>query len=148
MTFAAFENSPPLAYSGDPIWNVRMFRMAAYLGGRCATDVAQMGPRISLRQADQLVRAVGSIAANIAEGYSRSGQAEQLRFYTCALGSLREALTWIGTLGAAPWDPREEYQDLLVQVRRQLLTAIKTMRPLAYEKPKGRRVQRPHRDQS
>lgn len=148
MTFAAFENLPPFAYSGDPIWNIRMFRMAAYLGGRCATDVAQMGPRISLRQADQLVRAVGSIAANIAEGYSRSGQAEQFRFYTYALGSLREALTWIGTLGAAPWDPREEYQDLLVQVRRQLLTAIKTMRPLAYEKPKGRRLQRPRPDQS
>lgn len=148
LSFPAFESAPPDSLEGDPIWNLRMFRMASYLGGRCASDVARLGPRISLRQADQLVRAVGSVAANLAEGYSRSGQAEQLRFYTYALGSVREALAWIDTLGSGPWEPRAEYQDLLVQIRRQLLTAIKRMRPLAYEKPKGRRVRRPNEEQS
>ncbi|MBW7934150.1 MAG: four helix bundle protein [Gemmatimonadaceae bacterium] len=143
LSFADFELRPPDALDGDPIWNVRMFRMATYLAGRCSSDVARLGPRISLHQADQFVRAVGSVAANIAEGYSRSGQAEPLRFYTFALGSTREALSWIDTMGDAPWEPRREYQDLLVQIRRQLLTACRRMRPLAYRKPKGRHLRRP-----
>jgi four helix bundle protein len=143
LSFADFEQRPPDALDGDPIWNVRMYRMAVYLAGRCSSDVARLGPRISLHQADQFVRAVGSVAANLAEGYSRSGYAEQLRFYTYALGSAREALSWIDTLGDAPWDSRGDYQDLLVQIRRQLLTACRRMRPLAYEKPKGRHLRRP-----
>ncbi len=148
LSFDEFERRPPDALDGDPIWNTRMFRMATYLAGRCATDAARLGPRISLGQADQFIRAVGSISANIAEGYSRAGPAERLRFYAYALGSAREALSWIDTLSDATWAPRAEYQDLLVQIRRQLLTAIKHMRPQKYETPKGRQIRRPPTDQS
>jgi len=120
-----------------------MFRMASYLGGRCAGDVAQLGTRVSLFLASQFTRAVGSVTAHIAEGYSRGPTGDRLRFYTCALGSVREALTWIDALGDAPWPPRAEYRDLLVQIRRQLLTAIKTMRPLTYQKQTGPRKHGP-----
>ncbi len=105
-----------------------MYRMAAYLSARCASDAACLGTQVSLDVARQLVRAVSSVTANIAEGCSRNGTADRLRFYTYALGSVREALAWIDALGAAPWPPRDDYRDLLVQIRRQLLVAIKSMR--------------------
>ncbi len=143
LSFEAYETSAPDSYAGDPIWRTRMFRMASYLGGRCAGDVAQLGTRVSLFLASQFTRAIGSVTANIAEGYSRGPTGDRLRFYTYALGSVREALTWIDTLGEAPWPPRAEYRDLLVQIRRQLLTAIKTMRPLTYQKQTGPRSRGP-----
>jgi four helix bundle protein len=43
---------------------------------------------------DQLYRAIGSISANVAEGYSRRSSRDQARFYEYALGSAREARIW------------------------------------------------------
>ncbi|MDQ8153214.1 MAG: four helix bundle protein [Gemmatimonadota bacterium] len=137
LDFASYEAAPPAAYDGDPIWRTRMFRMATFLSSRCSTDAARLGTRVSLDTAHQFVRAVSSVAANIAEGYSRGGTADRLRFYTYALGSVREALAWMDALGDAPWEPREVYRDLLVQIRRQLLTAIKSMRPTLGEARRG-----------
>lgn len=143
LDFAAFEAMPPESITGDPLWRTRMFRMAAYLGARCSTDVAHLGARVSLQVTHQFVRTISSISANIAEGYSRGGTADRVRFYTYALGSTREALAWLDALGRAPWAPRSEYVDLLVQIRRQLLTAIKSMRPASGEKRMGARKQAP-----
>jgi four helix bundle protein len=39
---------------------------------------------------DQLYRALGSISANAAEGYSRGTGKDRARFYEYALGSVRE----------------------------------------------------------
>jgi four helix bundle protein len=143
LDFTAFEASPPVQYAGDPIWNTRMFRMAAYLGARCTSDVARLGPLVTLQVAHQFARAVASIEANLAEGFSRSGSGDQLRFYTYALGSAREALAWIGTLDEPEWPPRTVYVDLLVQIRRQLLTAIRRMRLASAEMQMGRPHGRP-----
>ena len=43
---------------------------------------------------DQLYRAVGSISANIAEGYSRVSGKDRAHYYQYALGSTREARDW------------------------------------------------------
>ncbi len=149
LDFDAFEASPPSQYLGDPIWNTRMFRMAVFLASRCAGDVARLGPRVSLHVTQQFVRAVASIEANIVEGYSRNGTADQARFYAYALGSSREALAWIDALGDAAWMPRAQYMDLLVQIRRQLLTALRRMRIATAEmqkgRPQGRPIPYPHR---
>lgn len=143
LDFAAYEASPPETLAGDPLWRTRMFRMASYLGARCSTDVAHLGARVSLQVSHQFVRAIASISANIAEGYSRGGTADRVRFYTYALGSTREALAWLEALGRAPWAPRSEYVDLLVQIRRQLLTAIKSLRPATGERHMGARKHAP-----
>ncbi|MBI2408892.1 MAG: four helix bundle protein [Gemmatimonadetes bacterium] len=120
-----------------------MFRMASYLSARCATDASLLGSRVSLQVSQQFVRAVASIAANLAEGYSRGATHDRARFYTYALGSLRETLAWIDALGETPWAPRAEYRDLLIQIRRQLLTAIKAMRPMMGERSATRGARRP-----
>lgn len=41
----------------------------------------------------QIRRSATSVAANIAEGFSRSGQKDKIRFYHIALGSLTETLS-------------------------------------------------------
>jgi four helix bundle protein len=44
--------------------------------------------------AGQLYRSIGSIAANLAEGYSRSSGKDRVRLLEYALGSARESLVW------------------------------------------------------
>ena len=74
---------------------------------------------------DQLNRALGSISANIAEGYSRSSVKDQARFYEYALGSARESRDWYykarHVLGEAITGDRLE---LLTRVIRLLLVII------------------------
>lgn len=139
LSFDQWDVVTPVVHRGDPLWNVRMFRMATYLAGRARSDTARLGRQASLGQADQLVRAVGSIAANIAEGYSRDTPQDRRRFYVYALGSTREALTWIGGMGPAVTPSFAEYEDLLVQIRRQLLTTLKRIGRPAVIKQSGPR---------
>ncbi len=47
------------------------------------------------RLKDQLLGAAGSVIANIAEGYGRSGHLDFARFLDIASGSLRETEEWI-----------------------------------------------------
>ena len=43
---------------------------------------------------DQLYRSIGSVSANLAEGYSRGTNRDRARFYEYALGSAREGRDW------------------------------------------------------
>lgn len=72
----------------------------------------------------QLVRAVGSIAANVAEGYSRTGTADRRKFYEYALGSAREAEVWYATAGIQEAKSADA-RALLTSIRRLLLVMIK-----------------------
>ena len=44
--------------------------------------------------ADQLHRSLGSISANLTEGYSRSKGLDRARFFEFSLGSARESRDW------------------------------------------------------
>jgi four helix bundle protein len=82
-------------------------------------------PRLYEPISRQLFRAVGSIAANMAEGYSRSTGLDRARFLEYALGSVRESLVWYHAareaVGVAVADDRAAR---LVELRRLLLTSI------------------------
>jgi four helix bundle protein len=56
----------------------------------------------------QLVRAMDSVAANIAEATGRGSLRDQARFYVIARGSLREVQHWL---------VRAEARDLVVPAR-------------------------------
>jgi four helix bundle protein len=79
--------------------------------------------------ADQLYRAIGSVAANIAEGYSHRSGRNQARFYEYALGSAREARGWYyqgrHLLGETVTAHRLQ---LLTEIIRQLLAIIPAQR--------------------
>ena len=78
---------------------------------------------------NQLFRAVGSIGASIAQGYSRQSGRDQARFYEYALGPAREARGWYCQ---GRHDLREEVVihriGLLVQIIRPLLVIIPAQR--------------------
>jgi four helix bundle protein len=95
MTYEQWLESVPHEITGDPLWRTEVYRLSLFavdLAWPDATKLIQDKRTISL--ADQLSRAVGSISANIAEGYSRQSGKDEARFYEYALGSAREARNW------------------------------------------------------
>lgn len=95
MTYEEWLQSVPSEITADPLWQMRVYRLALFAADLGWYDVSVLAEDARMRSlADQLYRALGSIAANIAEGYSRRSGKERARFYEYALGSAREARTW------------------------------------------------------
>ena len=61
--------------------------------GWCDTS-KRVSDKRTVSLSDQLYRAIGSISANISEGYSRGTGKDRARFYEYSLGSAREARGW------------------------------------------------------
>ncbi len=116
----------PAALRDSPVWKVRAYQIGAFTAAAAATDAieAERRPRFA-HVAPQLVRAAGSIAANIAEGYSRQSHRERIKYYEYALGSAREASSWYSlispTLTPGPLEQRLTY---LARVSQLLLKMI------------------------
>lgn len=124
--FAHFEKTPPPDLFGDPIWRLPAYRIALFLSDVARLDVSKMlRASAPAHIAGQLERAIDSIGANIAEGYSRYSGRERARFYEIALGSAREAREWYrrstNWLGA---EVTLERAQLLNRVIRILLVAV------------------------
>ena len=80
----------PEAIVQDVLWKVEAYRLSMFLADVTWKDVSKLVThRRTVGLSDQLYRSVGSISANIAEGYSR--RRDQARFYEYALGSARES---------------------------------------------------------
>src|SRR5690349_21830376 len=79
----------------DPLYGLRAFEFARRAVERGTEDAQTLARRAATRLvAGQLLRSLGSITANIAEGYGRGTGADRARFYEYALGSAREAREW------------------------------------------------------
>ena len=86
MTYTEWEQTVPQTITGDPLWGMKVYRLALFLGAIAWQDVTKLlQDKRTIALADQLYRAVGSIGANIAEGYGRGSQRDQVRFYYQAL---------------------------------------------------------------
>jgi len=95
VTFEEWLASVPPEITEDPLWRMEVYRLAVFVGDLAWQDVTKLiRDRRTLGLSDQLYRAVGSIGANIAEGYSHQSGKDQARFYEYALGSTREARGW------------------------------------------------------
>ena len=111
--------------TGDPLWSMQAYRLGMY-AIVCHNRDRRSFPSLATSPAlDQATRAIGSVAANIAEGYSRSGLADRNRFYGYALGSAREAIAWYDTLRSEIGEVATARQGTLIQVRRLLLTILR-----------------------
>jgi four helix bundle protein len=107
----------PNEITADSLWRVEAY----------ATLLAQDQRTYSL--SNQLYRALGSISANLAEGYSRGTGKDRARFYEYALGSARESRDWY--FKARPvLGPRSTNDRivLLTQITRLLLTMTRNQR--------------------
>jgi four helix bundle protein len=120
----------------DAVWKLPVYRLALYAVYVAWPDVAAMARLPVTRPiAGQLYRGLGSIGANVAEGYSRSSGRDRTRLYEYALGSARECVVWYRAgapvLGEAVVDARHA---MLQQIIRMLLYAVprereRTIRP-------------------
>jgi four helix bundle protein len=69
-----------------------VIRLSDFLAERIHKSVSEWPLTDKRTLGDQLVRAVDSISANIAEGYVRMHSKERLHFYSIARGSLEESI--------------------------------------------------------
>jgi four helix bundle protein len=76
-----------------------------------------MKDRRTIALSDQLYRSLGSISANLAEGYSRGTGKDRARFYEYGSGSARESRDWY-------YKSRHVLGEVVTQHRLQLLTQI------------------------
>jgi four helix bundle protein len=130
MNFEEWLKSVPEKMTGDSLWKMEAYRVALFatdLGWRDVTKLAE--DRRTLDIAGQHYRALGSVEANISEGYSRGSGRDCARFYEYALGSARESRGWyykgryvLGEVVAA------HRIDLLTQIVCLLLTMVPDQR--------------------
>ena len=118
MTYDEWEQTVPEVIKADSLWNMAAYRLALFstdLGWHDATKLAKDHRTIGL--SDQLYRALGSVSANLAEGYSRGTGRDRAHFYEYALGSARESRDWY-------FKSRHILDESVVQHRLQLLTEV------------------------
>jgi len=130
MDFQEWEQSVPQTITGDALWTVQVYRLALFAADLGWNDVTKlMRDRRTLSLSDQLYKALGSISANIAEGYSRGSSKDRAHFYEYSLGSARESRDWYykgrHVLGEEVTTHR---LHLLTQIIRLLLTMIPQQR--------------------
>jgi four helix bundle protein len=130
MTYEEWVAGVPVVLTGDPLWRMEVYRLGLFAADLAWHDVCKLvQDRRTISLADQQFRVVGSVHANISEGYSHRSGKDQARFYEYALGSGREARGWY-------WQGRHvltpevsmHRMRLLTGVARWLLTMIPTER--------------------
>ena len=109
--------------------------MKAYRLALLATELVWWDTRKLLQvrglrsTADQVFRAIGSIGANLAEGYSRGTGRDRARFYEYALSSAREARHWYFSAHHALSEAVTNHRlELLTHMIRLLLSMIPQQR--------------------
>ena len=79
--FAEWEATVPPSYRRDPIWRTPAYRYALWLSDLVKRDAKLLRADPDMRNnVDQIVSAVESISANLAEGYGRSTGPERARW--------------------------------------------------------------------
>jgi four helix bundle protein len=130
MNYQEWQLSLPSEITEDPLWHMELYRQALFLSELTWKDAQKLEmAKIASSLSSQLLRAVGSIAANIAEGFSHASKKNQARFYEYALGSARESKVWYiqarHVLGEAVYMHRI---SLLTHITKQLLSLIPNRR--------------------
>ena len=115
---------------------MRTYQLAYQLRPACLEDaeVIRQNP-LTDKIAAQLYTAVGSIPANIVEGYSRSSGRDRARIFEYALGSARESIEWYeSSKHLLERDTFDDRIQVLNEIARLLLAVIprereRTIRP-------------------
>jgi len=118
VNYKEWERSVPREITSDSLWKMEAYRLGLFIGDVGWHDVTElMGDKRTLDLSDQLYRALGSISANLAEGYSRGTGRDRARFYEYALGSARESRDWY-------YKGRHILGEIVIRHRLKLLTQI------------------------
>jgi four helix bundle protein len=121
MNYAEWLSTVPSEITNDPIWKLEVYRLALFAGEIGWQDILALSKNnLMWGVVDQLHRSLGSISANLTEGYSRSKGLDRARFFEFALGSARESRDWY-------YKSRHVLPDEVVKHRMGLLTQIISM---------------------
>lgn len=118
MRYDEWQANVPDEIKGDSLWKLEVYRLGLFVAEISWRDALELNKHSLTRSiADQLYRAVCSISANIAEGYSRSTGKDRARFLEYSLGSAREARDWY-------YKSRHTLKEEVVNHRINFLTQI------------------------
>ncbi len=121
MNYAEWLGTVPSEITNDPIWKLEVYRLALFADDIGWEDVRKLSQeKLMFSVADQLHRSLGSISANLTEGYSRSKGLDRARFLEYSLGSARESRDWY-------YKSRHALPAEVVKHRMELLTRIISM---------------------
>jgi len=92
MNYQEWLTTVPPEITEDPLWKLDVYRLSLFVAEIGWEDVVLLNKNDLTRDAaDQIIRSLNSISANIAEGYSRSTGKDRARYFEYALGEAREA---------------------------------------------------------
>ncbi len=95
MNYVEWLTTVPSEVTNDPIWKLEVYRLALFADDIGWKDVLALSKnKLMWAVADQLHRSLGSISANLTEGYSHSKGLDRARFIEFSLGSARESRDW------------------------------------------------------
>lgn len=130
MNYHEWIGSLPKEITNDSLWKMEAYRLALFSSEIGWHDVTElMRDRRTISLADQLYRALGSVSANLAEGYSHHTGKSRAQFYQYALGSAREARDWYYKAHHILKEEVVRHRvSLLTQIIRLLLTMVPQQR--------------------
>ncbi|WP_205720041.1 four helix bundle protein [Fodinibius halophilus] len=129
MDYEKWIKKVPSELKHDSVWTLQVYRISLYLSEFTWEDIRPIIDGRLYSLSDQLYRSVGSISANITEGYSRRSYKEQARFYEIALGSTRESKDWYFKSRHILGDKIVNHRiKILTKITKLLLTMIKERR--------------------
>ena len=121
MNYSEWLSTVPPEITNDPIWKLEVYRLALFADDIGWPDVLALSKNnLMWSVADQLHRSLGSISANLTEGYSRSKGLDRARFFEFSLGSARESRDWY-------YKSRHVLPAEVVKHRMELVTRIISM---------------------
>jgi four helix bundle protein len=134
MNYQEWEASVPQVIKGDILWKVGAYRLTLFIGDIGWQDVSKLVQDYRTRDlSNQLYRALGSVSANLAEGYSRGSNKDRVRFYEYALGSARECREWY-------YKARHLLPEAVTTHRLQLLTQVIRLLMVMIPDQRGRAI--------
>ncbi len=137
--YEVWERTVPEGIKGDAVWKLLVCRLSLFAADLGWEDVCKLvRDRRTVGLADQLYRAIGSISANIVEGFSRGSGRDRARFYEYALGSARESRDWYYKARHVLTDTiMHDRLNLLTEIIRLLLTMIPQQRTVLLREEGG-----------
>ena len=121
MKYSEWLSTVPSEITNDPIWKLEVYRLALFADDIGWNDVIALSKNnLMWGVADQLHRSLGSISANLTEGYSRSKGLDRARFFEFSLGSARESRDWY-------YKSRHVLPVEVIKHRMELITRVVSM---------------------
>ncbi len=140
-SFEDWVKAIPNAMRKDPLWGSIAYQKGLFLHDLCWFDCERLArDERGRKHVGQLIGSVGSISANMEEGFSKGFGADYARYLGIALGSARESRGWYWRvrclLPSAVFKHRFELTSEIIAL---LLTTIPQQRQIKKKKPQNNR---------